>query len=107
MMRKTIAAAAVGLFVCASLSFGAEPTTLTGDPQASPPARPAALTASQYAALQAAQSAPEHARVLDVSATYSAREESLEFTRFSDDFWTVVYDVGWPGAYLGIILCAL
>lgn len=107
MMRKTTAVGAVALFVCASLSFGAELTAASSERQVSPPARPAPLTASQYAALQAVQSAPEHAKVLQVSATYSAREESLEFTRFSDDFWTVVYDVGWPGAYLGILLCAL
>jgi hypothetical protein len=53
------------------------------------------------------QTSPEHSQVLGTSATYSAREQSLEFTRFSDDFWTVVYDVGWPGVYLGFIICAL
>lgn len=70
------------------------------------PARPVALTNDQYEALQQLQAAPEHQVALNTAATYSAREKHLEFTRFSDDFWTVVYDVGWPGTYLLLVLCA-
>lgn len=107
MRKQTLAIGLAVLVASAGLAFGGEPATKAGTSNVSPPARPVALTASQFAALQAAQSAPEHARALNTSATYSAREESLQFTRFSDDMWTVIYDVGWPGTYLGVLLCAL
>ena len=85
-----------------------------------PPARPQALTPSQYQALHSLQKAPDNVGVLDVKATYAAdstaiektyseteRQKRLRWTRFSDDALTLVYDVCWPGTYLAVIICAL
>lgn len=107
-MRKTTIATLLAVVLsAAAISQAAEPTGTRGVNKHAPAQRPVALTASQYASIQAVQAAPEHAKVLKTSATYSAREESLKFTRFSDDMWTAIYQVGWPGSYLGVLLCAL
>ncbi|MBI4578172.1 MAG: hypothetical protein HY718_00625 [Planctomycetes bacterium] len=71
-----------------------------------PPARPAALTPAQFEALRRIEAQPEHRTIAGISATYSAREKNLEFTRFSDDFWTAAYQVGWPGWILAFGLAA-
>ena len=110
-MRRTSIAILAAVLVSATTAFAgpatsADATTMTSS-HAKPPAHPAALTAAQYQYLQVVQTLPEHSRILGTSATYSAREKSLKFTRFSDDFWTVAYDVGWPGAYLTVAICAL
>jgi len=74
---------------------------------ASPPTRPAGLTTAQFNALQQIESQPQHAIVLDIHASYkSERERSLDLTRASDDFWTAVYQGGFPGAIAAILICA-
>jgi len=65
---------------------------------AEPPSRPVGLTAAQFQALRQVESQPQHQRVLEVHATYkSDRERNLDFTRASDDFWSLVWHAGWPG----------
>ncbi len=62
------------------------------------PPRPVGLTPAQFQALRQVESQPQHQRVLEVHATYkSERERNLDFTRASDDFWSVVWHAGWPG----------
>jgi hypothetical protein len=71
------------------------------------PGRPAAVTGDQLRALNQMEQLPEHQAVLKVHATYtSERERNLDFTRASDDFWTVVWDTGFPGTILAVIICA-
>jgi hypothetical protein len=120
-MLKTIAIISVSLLICATLAQAAGPISATTAVQAGaslkpapgaamnpvPPSRPVPLTHSQFQALKSAQAEPEHSKVLETSATYSAREERLEWTRFSDDVWTVIYQAGWPGAFLAVALCAI
>ena len=75
---------------------------------ADPPARPLKLTASQFGALRQLETQAQHAAILDVHATYkSERERSLDFTRASDDFWTVVYQGMYPSAIAFILLTSL
>ncbi len=72
-----------------------------------PPARPLSMTADQFTAIRSLEAQPEHQSVLDVHATYkSERERSLDFTRASDDFWSVVYHAGFPGAMLIVLILA-
>lgn len=123
-MLKTIATCAAVLLIWASMAQAAEPPTASpsGSPAAcstvpceprmtvsptSPPSRPVPLTTAQFEALRSVQNQPEHSSVVETSATYSAREERLQWTRFSDDVWTAIYQVGWPGTYLAIALCAI
>ncbi len=74
---------------------------------AAPPSRPVPLTASQMAAIRELEQQPQHAAVRAVRATYkSEREKSLEFTRASDDFWTAVWQGGFPGTILAVLICA-
>jgi len=96
----------LAVLVGSAATLAAEPAGTFQQFVEPPPARPAALTAPQYDALLELEALPEHSRILDTSVTYSTREESLEFTRFSDDFWTLAYDIGWPGTYLGVLICA-
>ncbi len=103
-MRRTIIATLVVVMMSAAVASADLPASKAS---ISLPTRPIALTTGQYQALQAIQATPEHRAVLSTTATYSTREESLEFTRFSDDFWTATYDVCWPGSYLAILICAL
>jgi hypothetical protein len=110
-MRKFSTAIAIltaAFLLIPNLAY-AEPATQSNAVIAAPPARPAPLTAAQFQALKDVQAQPEHAQVLETTATYSdsEREEALKWTRFSDDVWTAIYQVGWPGAYLGILICAL
>jgi hypothetical protein len=122
-MLKTIAVMSASLLICATLAQAAGSTSAATTVQtaassaakttpgaamnAVPPSRPIPLTHSQVEALKSAQAEAEHSRVLEVTATYSAREERLKWTRFSDDVWTVIYQVGWPGAFLAVALCAI
>lgn len=74
---------------------------------AGPPARPLGLTPEQFAQIRGLEAQPEHAVVLDLHATYkSEREQHLDFNRASDDFWSGVYQVGFPGTVLAILICA-
>ena len=74
---------------------------------AAPPSRPCALTPTQFDALRQMETQPEHDAILDVHATYkSERERSLDFTTASDDFWTIVYQAGFPGALAAVLICA-
>ncbi|MCL2330496.1 MAG: hypothetical protein FWC56_04250, partial [Phycisphaerae bacterium] len=104
----------------ADSASSASPAVTSAATTAKLPARPQALTSSQYQALHSLQKAPDNASVLDVKATYAAdstaiektysepeRQKRLRWTRFSDDALTLVYDVCWPGTYLAIIICAL
>ncbi|HOB73151.1 MAG TPA: hypothetical protein PKG54_01370 [Phycisphaerae bacterium] len=72
-----------------------------------PPARPKPLTVEQYRHLVELERQPEHLAVLDVQATYTSnREFDRDFTRASDDFWSVAWHAGFPGTILGILICA-
>jgi hypothetical protein len=110
-MRKFSTAIAIfsaAFLLIPSLAY-AEPATQAHAVTAAPPARPAPLTAAQFEALKDVQAQAEHAKVLETTATYTGaeREQALKWTRFSDDVLTAIYQVGWPGAYLGILICAL
>ncbi|HOA75585.1 MAG TPA: hypothetical protein PL151_14420 [Phycisphaerae bacterium] len=110
-MRKfstAIAILSAAFLLIPSLAY-AEPVASSKAALTAPPARPAPLTPAQFQALQDVQAQPEHAQLLDTTATYSdtERQKALEWTRFSDDVWTAIYQVCWPGAYLGILICAL
>jgi hypothetical protein len=107
-MRKWIIAAAALAIVAAPAAAWAGSSAPSGSKASlNPPARPVALTPAQYQTLRVIEQMPEHSKVGGSVASYSAREKNLQFTRFSDDFWTVAYDVGWPGTYLAFIICAL
>ena len=74
---------------------------------AAPPPRPLGLTAAQFDHVCQLEAQPEHEAVLGMHASYkSEREKSLEFTRGSDDFWTVAYTGGLPATLLGILIAA-
>ena len=74
---------------------------------AAPPARPVGLTAEQFQTLQRLETQPPHRAVLEVHATYkSERERSLDFTRASDDFWTIAMQAGFPGTIAAFLIAA-
>jgi len=74
---------------------------------ANPPARPSPLTPEQFNHILKLEAQPEHAAVLDVHATFkSDREKEMEFTRASDDFWTLVYQGGFPTVILIMLIVA-
>jgi len=74
---------------------------------AAPPSRPAGLTLVQFDSLRQLEAQPSHAAVLNVHATYASdRERHLDFIRASDDFWTAVYQTGFPGTIAAILICA-
>lgn len=112
-MPKTIITLAVLTAACLLTPGLANAEAAAGDTARetalkAPPVRPMALTAAQYEGLQQVQAEAEHVQVLETVASYSEeREERLKWTRFSDDVWTVVYQVGWPAAYMAVMLCAL
>ncbi len=71
---------------------------------AAPPARPLAVTSSQFGELQKTQAAPEHVAVLDVHASFkSEHEKQLERTRMADDISSGVMLIGYPT----LIICLL
>ena len=106
----------LGVLAATAGAWAAEPVSGGSmNPSTNPPAvvaRPLAVTPGQFEALCRLEAEPEHMAVLQVTASYteeeaSAREKHLQFVRASDDFWSVAYHIGWPGAYLAILLCAL
>jgi hypothetical protein len=74
---------------------------------AAPPARPLAITADQFAALQQMQQQPEHQQVLDTRATYqSEHEKVIEFNRKANDISTAATYAGYPALILALLICA-
>ncbi|GMU23954.1 MAG: hypothetical protein AMXMBFR13_40310 [Phycisphaerae bacterium] len=96
-MKRVRAYAAAGLI----LGFVATSTP------AAPPARPAPINAAQFEHVLRLEAQPQHVAILDVRASYeSERERNLEFTRASDDFWTLAWNGGFPGTILALLICA-
>ncbi len=96
-MRRAIS---VGLVMALLLSI---PATV----QAAPPARPLGVTPSQFDQLRQVEAQSEHVAVLDVRASYkSEHEKQLELTRASDDFWSGMMLIGYPGLIIGLLICA-
>ena len=74
---------------------------------AGPPGRPVALTQAQYHRLVSVEQQPQHQAMRAMRASYSSqREREMDFTRASDDFWTVAYQGGLPGTILGLLIAA-
>lgn len=111
-MRKpvTLVVATAFLVVLAPLAqqaCAAGPPPSNGESQSvAPPVRPLPLTPVQFQALQATEATPAHRAAQAASATYAPPEEGVRWTTVSDDFWTVVYQVGWPAAYGIAMICA-
>lgn len=96
-MRKRILWAAV-LGVVLTI-----PAAALGDP----PARPKPLTSAQCRQLAQLERQPEHMAVRDVQATYTNnRQFDRDFTRASDDFWTIAWQGGFPGTILTLLIMA-
>ncbi len=107
MRKTTLAILAAAILLAPAWAFAAEASS-TADNAKLMRARPAALTTSQFAALRQLETTPAHNHVLSMSASYaSERERNMAWTRASDDFLTIVYDVGWPGTYLAVLICAM
>ncbi len=106
LMVSALAISASSAWAAQPASNAASATTNTPT-KVQAPARPTALTPAQFESLCALEAAPEHSKVLQSSATYAPPEKGVRWQTVSDDVWTLVYDVGWPGAYLAIVICAL
>lgn len=74
---------------------------------ADPPARPRRLTPAQCRQLAQLEQQPQHSAVQSVQATYTKDAKfDKNFTRISDDVWTIVFDVGVPTAIIVVLVAA-
>jgi len=81
----------------------AVPATLS----AAPPARPLAVTSTQFEELQRLQDDPEHGSVLDTHASYKTEHElQIERTRLADDISTGVFLIGYPTLIITLLIAA-
>ena len=91
------------VLACALVAVLGMPLALRADP----PGRPKPLTPAQYRCLAQLERQPEHAAVQDVQATYtSSKKFDKAFTRASDDFWTLAYQLGLPATILTMLIAA-
>jgi hypothetical protein len=99
---------AIVFAISTSLALAGQPAAKdSAKASVTPPVRPAPLTQAQFQALKSTEAAPEHNKLLKSSATYAPPQKGVRWTTVSDDVWTVIYDVGWPGSYLAVALCAI
>jgi len=74
---------------------------------AAPPARPCALTPSQFNELQNLQADQDHAAVVDIHASFkSEHEQQLERSRMADDISTGVMLIGYPTLIIWLLIAA-